>query len=114
MLNLNVVGAFPLIWVMGLPGAFLLFSDHIGQRSSWAGILIGILLVIYLIRQLYISYLGLEKLFAFSSGIKILYICGFNILPYLNLGVIKGKKRTSMKSNGIFVNFEGFYQEIPI
>ena len=81
MLNLNVMGAYPLIWLMGLPSAFILFSDQIGKEFM-LHILAG-LLVIYMARQLYISYLGLEKLFAFSSGIKFLYICGFNILPYI-------------------------------
>ncbi len=81
MLNLNVMGAYPLIWLMGLPATFILFSDHIGKETMLY--IMGVLLLVYMIRQLYISYLGLEKLFAFSSGIKFLYICGFNILPYI-------------------------------
>jgi hypothetical protein len=81
LVQLEVMSAFPLLWLLPLPWAFVLFgSDPFRQLFLWLGL--GLLLF-YLFRRLYVSYLGLEKWFGFSAGIKILYICALNILPYV-------------------------------
>jgi hypothetical protein len=81
MISLDVMGTFPLIWALPFPLAFALYMEFPGK-----GVLITILallILIYLIRKIWISYLGMGRLFSFSTPVKILYICTFNILPYL-------------------------------
>lgn len=81
LLNLEIVSTYPLILVLPVPVAFLLVADPVEFK-----IILGMLILIalsYYLRRLYVLYVGLDRLFGFSSGMKILYICTFNIFAYL-------------------------------
>lgn len=81
VLNLDIVGSYPLIFLLGLPIALKVFAE--GQAQTLFALLLVLLGGIYLIRKVYVFYIGLDKLFSFSFGMKILYICTFNVLPYI-------------------------------
>ena len=81
LMNLEIVSTYPLILVLPVPVAFLLVAGPTGFK-----IILGLLILImlsYYLRRLYVLYVGLDRLFGFSSGMKILYICTFNIFAYL-------------------------------
>ena len=79
-INLDIIGNFPYIQVLSLPLLLLLlYPDN--QRILW-GLFLFLGAIIFF-RKMYTYFYGLERLFNFSSGVKILYICAFNILPYI-------------------------------
>lgn len=82
-LNLDIVGSYPLILLLSTPIALLIFSN-----TQWNPFFVTILVIltsIYVLRKLYVFYIGLDRLFSFSLGVKILYICALNIIPYMIL-----------------------------
>ena len=83
MLNLDIVSAYPLVLLLSVPVSFMYFVPQV-----WGGIF-GIFTLIvwmaYILRRLYVYFIGLDRLFMLSFGVKILYICAFNILPYMIL-----------------------------
>lgn len=80
-MNLDALAAFPLNLVLSLPVAFLLFSTDESQRSIiW---LAAGLMILFITRQIYVTYAGLNRIFNLSAGLKILYICALIVLPYL-------------------------------
>ncbi|MEM7657833.1 MAG: hypothetical protein AAF399_17035 [Bacteroidota bacterium] len=81
MLSLEVIGTFPLVFVLTLPIAMTLGGSS--NQVFWILLFQGILVLGYVSRWVYVSYIGMERLFSFSLGMKILYICTFNLLPYL-------------------------------
>jgi hypothetical protein len=81
MLVLDVMSTYPLVLWLPLPAALMLFAGP--GRDSWVGIGLLLLFVAFYTRQLFLWYLGLGRLFFFSPAVKILYICTFNILPYI-------------------------------
>lgn len=83
MLNLDIVSAFPLILLLSIPLSIIFFGAKL-----WGGIFLGIIFIIwatYILRRLYVYYIGLDRLYMLSFGVKILYICAFIILPYIIL-----------------------------
>ncbi|WNJ16237.1 hypothetical protein [Pontibacter sp. G13] len=82
-LGLDLVGSFPLI--LGIPVIYslLLFMNEVWGEA--AGIIFLLVALAYMLRVMYVMYIGLGRLFAFSHGMKILYICTFNIVPCLLL-----------------------------
>lgn len=81
LLNLEIVGTYPLIILLPLPLLVFLTASGPGIWIVGAGLMF--LLLIYYLRRLYVLYVGLNRLFGFSLGMKILYICTFNIFAYL-------------------------------
>ncbi len=80
MLNLDVICNFPYIQVLTIPIMLILINP--AMRDFYGGLFI-LLGLIYFIRKIYTYFYSLERLFDFSLGVKILYICAFNILPYI-------------------------------
>lgn len=81
IISLDTVGSFPLILFLAVPMALIIFSTQIwGGAWFWVG---SFMVLIYLIRKMYVFYIGLERLFSFSYSMKFLYICAFIILPYI-------------------------------
>lgn len=81
VLSLETVSAFPLLWALMVPVAFLQFAGE-----GWQPVLQLLSLAlggIYWARIGYISWVGLERTLSFSSGGKILYICALNVLPVI-------------------------------
>ena len=79
--QIRFLGSFPLLWGLAIPWAFaLLAPGWVGILFSYVGI---ISLIVFVLREVYSSYLALEHFFNFSPAIKILYICALNILPYI-------------------------------
>lgn len=79
--SLEVAGTYPLILLLPIPMALILFMEQL-----WGGILLIFLLILllgYISRQVYVMYIGLDRLFSFSSAMKFLYICTFIIVPYM-------------------------------
>ncbi len=78
--NLDMVGILPYMMALKIPLIVVLFLQE-------GYILLGILfitgLLFFFLRQIYVLYLGLERVFNFSLGVKILYICAFKLLPYI-------------------------------
>ncbi|MEZ4826002.1 MAG: hypothetical protein R3C61_06870 [Bacteroidia bacterium] len=81
MLNLEIVGTYPLILMMPLLLVAFLLTE--GSGLWIIGILLALITSAYYLRRLYVMYVGLNRLFGFSLGMKILYICTFNIFAYL-------------------------------
>lgn len=80
IMSLDVTGAYPLVILLPILISLTLFTD-VFLGSVMTGTLL-VLLVIYFIRRIYVLYVGLDRMFMFSSGMKFLYICTFNICPY--------------------------------
>ncbi len=79
--SLDIVSAYPIILFTGVIEIAIIFSDVL-----WAKMLVMIFLAmmgIYFLRIIYVYHVGLTRLFSFSSRMKFLYICTFNILPYI-------------------------------
>ena len=79
--SLDVLGTYPIILVLPIPISLILFMDQL-----WGGAMLILLLTIvgiYLVRHIYVLYIGLDRFFGFSSAMKILYICTFIIVPYM-------------------------------
>ncbi|MEL7340705.1 MAG: DUF4271 domain-containing protein, partial [Bacteroidota bacterium] len=81
VMSLEVAASFPLILFMGLPVGLVLFTDTIW--GGWLAVLLLLLGLIYLLRRLYVFFIGLERLFSFSSAVNFVYICALNLIPYL-------------------------------
>lgn len=81
VMSLEVFAAFPLILVLSLPLALILFTQ--AAWGPWFSALGALLVVVYLFRRVYVFYVGLGRMFNFSSGVKFLYICALNLLPYM-------------------------------
>lgn len=77
---LDLIGSLPLIFVLAIPFVVGLFF---GTNVRVFHVLAGGIFLIYLLRKIYVLYMGLDRSFGFSVRLKILYICTFNILPYL-------------------------------
>ena len=79
--SLDVWGSYPMILILPIPMSLILFMDQL-----WGGGMVILLLAfagIYIGRQMYVLYIGLDRFFGFSSAMKILYICTFIIVPYM-------------------------------
>ena len=81
LMSLEVVAAFPLILFLGIPIALILFIPSIW--GGWMIVMMLLLLSAYLLRKIYVFYIGLERLFTFSTAVKFLYICALNLMPYV-------------------------------
>ena len=80
-MNLDIIGSYPIIILLPVPAALLLFWG-----GSYPKLMMMILVIsglIYLSRKVYVLFLGLNRLFGFPSTMKFLYICTFNIFPYM-------------------------------
>lgn len=81
VMNLDILGSYPLVVLLPVPASLLLFW---GDQNPY--LMLGFLIVwvmVYLVRKLYIIFLGLNRLFGFPTTMKFLYICTFNIFPYM-------------------------------
>lgn len=81
MVGLDVVGSYPLLWLLGIPLGLWLFTD--GTEQWLAGGLTLVAALSYWLRRMYVNFLGLDRGASFSSGMKFLYVCTFNIAPML-------------------------------
>jgi hypothetical protein len=81
VMNLDILGSYPLIILLPIPASLMLFWG--GPNPYLALGLMGFCGMIYMARKLYIIFLGLNRLFGFPSTMKFLYICTFNIFPYM-------------------------------
>ena len=79
-INLDIITNFPYLQFLSIPLILVLISP--GSQYMYGGLFI-FLGIIFFLRKLYTYFYGLERLFDFSLGVKILYICAFNILPYI-------------------------------
>jgi hypothetical protein len=79
--RISLMGTFPGLWTLSIPWTFALLVE--GPLQSFFRWIAVILLLIYFVRKIYISYIALESYFGFSPPIKIMYICALNILPYI-------------------------------
>ncbi|GAB4404143.1 MAG: hypothetical protein OHK0039_04160 [Bacteroidia bacterium] len=80
--ELNISGSYPVVLLFPLPGALLV----LGERAVLPVLVLGGLLFgVYWVRRIYMLFLGLGRRFMFSTAMKFLYICAFNIGPYLFL-----------------------------
>jgi hypothetical protein len=81
--NLDIFASFPLNFLPILPGAVIFFlAAETGTvlMHVWHA-----LILIYFLRRLILVFNGLTKLFQFSTGIKILYICSLELAPWIFL-----------------------------
>lgn len=80
-LIVDIIGSYPLVFLLPFAAAFLLFTDP--EQAPW--ILGGLVLLwsVYFARRMYVIYTGLGRLFSFSYGMKFLYICTLNLIPYI-------------------------------
>jgi len=81
VLNIDIVGSYPLVMFLSVPIALIIFSDT--RWHTLFVICLSLIVTLYIVRKLFVFYMGLDKVFRFSFGVKILYICTFNILPYV-------------------------------
>jgi hypothetical protein len=81
MLNLELMGSYPLLFIMPLPLVFLQFAGYPYHDFLW--FMQWLLILIFLTRQIYIYYIGMEKMFKMSNSIRIMYIIVFILLPYI-------------------------------
>lgn len=81
--NLELVASYPLILIINLPLVFLAF---LSGGDGWHNIILSvqvILLMLYILRQVYVCFVGMGRLFKFSTSVKIIYIALSVCLPYL-------------------------------
>jgi len=81
LVSLDIVGSYPLLWGLGIPLGLWLFTE--GTEQWLARGLAVIVMLGYWLRRVYVNYQGLDRGASFSSGMKFLYICTFNITPIL-------------------------------
>lgn len=81
VIALDILNAFPLAFVLPFLPAMGLFISP--EWVGWPVAGYALLLLVYWGRGIYTTYVGLGRLFDVSAGMKILYICGLNLLPYL-------------------------------
>lgn len=81
--NLEIISTFPLNILLMLPTGALFF---IQPELAWASAIVWqILFLIILLRKVITQYAGLSYIFQFSATLKILYICGLEIMPWVLL-----------------------------
>lgn len=79
--NLELIGAYPVLFVLPMALIFATFASE-----KWQTLLLTLQYIVwafYIGRQIYISYIGMERLFKFSSVVKWLYIIVGILLPYV-------------------------------
>lgn len=81
IMSLEIAASFPLILFLTLPLGLILFMNTLW--GGWAMSIFLLLGLLYLIRRAYVFFIGLERLFNFSSAVNFLYICALNLIPYL-------------------------------
>lgn len=81
MENIELLGSYPLIFLLPLPLLFLTFAPP--HLHGFLLYIQALLLILYLLRQMYVAYTGMEKLFKFSFSVKVLYMLLAILLPYL-------------------------------
>jgi hypothetical protein len=81
MVSLDVVGSYPLVLLLGVPMGLLLLAAGTGLwlAQGFALLISGL----YWLRKVYVNFQGLDRGASFSSGMKFLYICTFNITSIL-------------------------------
>lgn len=79
--DLDIFASFPLLWLPLLPVTVLFFAPPTSSGIA-AGFLLALILI-YQLRLLGILYQGISSIFQFSAGIKILYICALEIVPWV-------------------------------
>ena len=81
--NLEIISTFPLNILLLIPTGALFF---IQPEFAWAtAIAWQIIFLIIHIRKIITQYAGLSYIFQFSVSLKILYICGLEIMPWVLL-----------------------------
>jgi hypothetical protein len=83
MANLDVLAAFPFNLLPFVPAAFAFFWKY-----EYAGYVLAVWMVLYglyVLRRILLTYAGISHLFKLSASLKILYICTFEILPWVIL-----------------------------
>ncbi|MFK7924863.1 MAG: DUF4271 domain-containing protein [Bacteroidia bacterium] len=81
IMSLEIAASFPLILFLNLPIGLIIFMNTLW--GGWAMSIFLLLGLLYLIRRAYVFFIGLERLFNFSSAVNFLYICALNLIPYL-------------------------------
>jgi hypothetical protein len=81
VLALDVLGSYPIVLMLPLLPALLLFAGP--PLRGVLAVCSALLIAGFIIRHLYVVYIGLDRALGFTLGVKILYICAFNLLPYL-------------------------------
>jgi hypothetical protein len=81
IISIEVIGTFPLILLLHLPLALVIVGQSWGHPLLVLSLTVT--LAVYFLRWVYVSYIGIDRLFAFSSAMKFLYICTFILIPYL-------------------------------
>lgn len=79
--SLDIVSAYPIVLFLGTIELMFILSPDLWEKSLVI-FFIGTL-AFYFLRRIYVYHVGLSRLFSFSSRVKFLYICTFNILPYI-------------------------------
>lgn len=79
LMGLETGISFPLLLLLPVMLVLLLLTP--GAYQLWVLGIIALLCLFYVARQVFLVHNGIDKLFGFSSGIKILYICTLNFLP---------------------------------
>ncbi|MEL6626515.1 MAG: hypothetical protein AAFP00_00645 [Bacteroidota bacterium] len=83
-LLLEIATTYPFVLIVGLPWVAIILSSTIFYEWVLWGM--ALLSMIYFFRKIFLIYMGISRSFSFSLGMKILYICIFNILPYVIFG----------------------------
>ncbi len=81
--NLDIFSSLPMILLPLLPAPFIFFVDPFTSQIIlwiWYG-----LILVYFLRRIVLIYIGMTRLFSFSRGLKFLYICTLEILPWIIL-----------------------------
>lgn len=78
--GIEMLSAAPLIWAM--PLAAILMTMFPASLAGIYSIILLFGLIAWMILRVYVGVLGVDKLFAFSAGGKLLYICALHLLPY--------------------------------
>lgn len=81
--NLELVASYPLILIINLP---LVFLSFVSGGGGWHNVILSIqvlFIALYILRQVYVCFVGMGRLFKFSTSVKIIYIVLSVFLPYL-------------------------------
>lgn len=81
--NLDVFASFPVNLLPIIPGAVIFFLD--ADQGSIGLTIWYVLMVIYILRRIVLTYTGLGRLFQLSTSLKILHICTLEISPWIFL-----------------------------
>ena len=80
---LDVFSSFPLNLLPLLPLVFIFFVDY--EIGSILLIVFYVFFFAFLLRRIILIFTGISRLFSFSVSLKFLYICTFEILPWVLL-----------------------------